>query len=88
MLQLSATPRFKKDAELSKKRGRDFEKLTIVIEMLLEQKRLPDKYRNHKLHGEYKDIWECHIEPDWLLLYKKEKTELILVRLGTHADLF
>jgi mRNA interferase YafQ len=49
---------------------------------------LPIKNRNHKLKGNFKDYWECHIEPDWLLIYKLTSTEVILARTGTHADLF
>ena len=56
--------------------------------MLLEQKQLPFKYKNHKLKGIFIDCWECHIEPNWLLIYKKTLLAIILVRNGTHADLF
>lgn len=71
-----------------KKRGKKLEKLWIVIEMLLKQKRLDTSMRNHKLGGNYKDHWECHIEPDWLLIYRKTVEKMILVGTGTHSDLF
>jgi len=83
MLQPVYTRLFKKDVERSIKRGNDPEKLKVIIELLLREKPLPVK-----LKGEFKDYWECHIEPDWLLVYKKTVTEIILVRVGSHSDLF
>ena len=79
---------FEKDLARAIKRNKDIEKLKAVIIIIYEGKVLPAKYRNHKLRGDYNGYWECHIEPDWLLIYKKTDAELILVRLGTHADLF
>jgi mRNA interferase YafQ len=79
---------FEKEVEKSKKRGKDLEKLKVIIELLVEEKPLSVKNRNHKLKGDFKDYWECHIEPDWLLVYKKTSTEVIFARLGTHSDLF
>ena len=80
--------RFEKDIKKVKKRGLNIQKLKSVIVKLLEEEPLPTKNRNHKLKGEFKDYWECHIEPDWLLIYKKTTVAIILVRTGTHADLF
>lgn len=80
--------RFKKDLEIVKKRGKNIDRLKAVLEILLEGKPLPVKNRNHKLKGDYQDYWECHIEPGWLLIYKKTDLEIILARTGTHADLF
>ncbi|MFH1831860.1 MAG: type II toxin-antitoxin system YafQ family toxin [bacterium] len=77
-----------KDVVMSVKRGKDMGELKVIIELLLNQKPLPPKNRNHKLKGEFRDYWECHIEPNWLLIYKKTKTEIILIRTGKHADLF
>jgi mRNA interferase YafQ len=71
-----------------KKRGKDLSKLRTVLELLQAQKPLPEKYRNHKLSGDYKDHWECHIEGDWLLIYLPILNAISLVRTGTHADLF
>ena len=79
---------FEKDLAKAIKRNKDIEKLKAIVTLICEEKVLPAKYRNHKLRGDYNGYWECHIEPDWLLIYKKTDTELILVRLGTHADLF
>lgn len=80
--------RFEKKLKKVLKRGKDKEKLKTVIKLLLTDTPLPAKYKNHKLKGEYADHWECHIEPDWLLVYQKTATEIILVNTGTHADLF
>jgi len=79
---------FERDAKQAQKRGRDMKKLTTLIKFLLEEKPLPLKNKNHKLNGDFYGYWECHIEPDWLLVYKKTSTEIILARTGTHSDLF
>ena len=80
----------KRDLKLIKKRGKDISKLETVLEILLSGENLPDKYKDHQLKWEMKEFRECHIEPDWLLIYRKEDTELILyaTATGTHADLF
>jgi len=88
MLNLEFTNKFKKDLKLSKKRGKDTQKLDKIIDLLIKEKPLPERYRDHFLTGDYKDHRECHIEPDWLLIYLKSKKTLMLVRTGTHADLF
>lgn len=88
MLQLVFLRQFEKELDKVKKRGKDLNKLKVIIEKLVNRDKLPEKFRNHKLKGDFKDYWECHIEPDWLLIYKKTETELILVRTGTHSDLF
>jgi mRNA interferase YafQ len=80
--------RFEKDLEKGKRRDKDLGALKEVIELLLQEKSLPVKYYNHKLKGNFKGYWECHVEPDWLLLYKKTTKEIIFARLGTHTDLF
>lgn len=79
---------FLRDTNKVEKRSKDMNKLRNVMTMLLEQKPLPPKYRNHKLKGEFDDCWECHIESDWLLIYKKTPSVIIFVRTGTHSDLF
>jgi len=79
---------FEKDAKKAKKRGNNMPKLKAIILKLLEEEPLPAKNRNHKLKGEFECYLECHIEPDWLLIYKKTPEAIILVRTGTHADLF
>lgn len=88
MLQIIYQTRFKKDLDIAVKRGKDLEKFKKIVTTLLADKPLPIKNRNHRLKGEFADYWECHIEPDWLLIYKRTPTELILARMGTHADLF
>lgn len=73
-----------------KKRGKDLEKLKYVVNELANQRPLDEKYRDHELTGNYRNFRECHIEPEWLLIYRIEKGELTLalVRTGTHSDLF
>lgn len=88
MLDLEFTNQFKKDLKLYKKRGKDVEKLNKVVDLILKEQPLPIKNRNHELKGDYKGHWECHIEPDWLLIYLKFKKSIVLVRTGTHSDLF
>jgi mRNA interferase YafQ len=62
--------------------------LIAAVELLAETGTLPEGYRPHKLTGEWKGVWECHIEPDWLLIYDVTPTEVLLIRTGTHSDLF
>ncbi len=88
MLTFVSTNRFKKDLQQMLKRGKSPEKFKAVIELLLNQHSLPPKYRNHRLTGEWKNRFECHIEPDWLLIYLVKDDKLIVERTGTHADLF
>ncbi len=80
--------RFKKDIALAKKRGKDLDKIKKVIELLLNKKPLPAHLKDHKLTSNYKDRRECHIEPDWLLIYKPDGNAIIFERTGTHSDLF
>lgn len=84
----SYTKQFHKDVELAKKRGKKVDKLKEIMSLLIEGKKLPDKNRDHKLVGIFKNFRECHIEPDWLLMYKSEPTDIVFLRTGTHADLF
>lgn len=88
MLSIVWQTQFKKDFKNAKKRGKKLEKLAHVITELQNGKQLPPKNKNHKLKGNYLDCWECHIEPDWLLVYKLTTTEIILIRTGSHSDLF
>ena len=90
MLKIRYHNSFKKDYKRIKKRGRDTYKLKYVVEQLSNEKSLEDKYRDHELTGNYKGFRECHIESDWLLIYKVENDELVLVlsRTGIHSDLF
>ncbi len=79
---------FKKDLKNSKKSGKNLEKLKKVICLLENEASLPFKFHDHKLSGKYHKHRECHIEPDWLLIYKIEKNFVILERLGSHSELF
>ena len=88
MLEPKLMKSFKKDVKKLKKRQKDMEKLKTVIELLLSETPLDSSYKNHPLHGEYAGDMECHIEPDWLLIYYMEDGFLYLVRTGTHSDLF
>ncbi len=69
MLELHYTNQMKRDLRLAKKRGKDLQKIKAITDFLQMEKSLPEKHRNHKLSGDYRDHWECHIEPDWLLIY-------------------
>lgn len=82
--------KFLKDLKLAKRRGLNLKDLTDVIDMLQEGKILPSKYRDHLLTGNYKGFRECHINPDWLLIYKKKEAIKVvsLYRTGSHSDLF
>ncbi|CAN2042293.1 mRNA interferase toxin YafQ [Candidatus Magnetomoraceae bacterium gMMP-15] len=88
MLKFVATNRFKKDLRRMIKRGKSPKKIKTVINLLLNQQILPTIYRNHKLTGDWKGRFECHIEPDWLLIYLIKNNQLIVERTGSHPDLF
>jgi mRNA interferase YafQ len=79
---------FRRDVKLAQKRGKDMAKLREVILLLLEGKPLPSRYKDHPLAGEWSHHRDCHVEPDWLPIYKVEGADLHLVRTGTHSDLF
>ena len=79
---------FKRDAKLAKKRGKDMAKLRELLMLLVEGNPLPPRYQDHPLSGNWKHHRDCHIEPDWLLIYKIDGDDLYLVRTGTHSDLF
>jgi len=87
-LNLIYTTQFKKDYKKIKKQQKNLSKLTIVIEKLLSQQKLEPKYKDHPLSGNFKNHRDCHIEPDWILIYRITKEELILERTGSHSDLF
>lgn len=88
MLDVRYSTRFKKDFKTCVKRGYKMVLLQQVIDTLRIPDTLPVKNRDHNLSGNYSGYRECHIEPDWLLIYKQTDTELRLDRTGTHADLF
>lgn len=84
------TSQFKKDLKLAKKQNRNTEKLFEIIDKLANDEPLEAKYRDHNLTGNYKNCRECHIEPDWILIYEiiNEVLVLVLQRIGSHSDLF
>ena len=88
MLNLRTSNRFKKDLQKVMSQGKSYDKFRAILEMLLNQKPLPARYRDHSLIGNWQDRRELHIEPDWLLVYKIEDDTLILERTGPHAALF
>ena len=92
MLDIRFSVQFKKDFKHALKQGLSEEKLTKVLEYLVNDRPLPRKYRDHALAGsrKYKNARECHIQPDWLLIYRILKSELVLelLRTGSHSDLF
>ena len=90
MFEIHYTTKFKKDYKTIKRRGYQLNLLKDVIGKLAETGTLPKKFIPHKLSGQYQDNWECHIKPDWLLIWNidYETNEIWLVRTGTHSDLF
>ena len=90
MYTVKYTSQFKRDYKLCKKRGLDMSLLEAVVRLLAETGELPTKYRPHKLTGRYQGYWECHILPDWLLIWQQFDEELILhlTNTGSHSDLF
>lgn len=90
MLDIVLSNQFKKDLKLAQKRGCDLDLLNSVVDTLANGEPLAEKFRDHNLVGKYAGFRECHIQPDWLLVYKADETELILFlfRTGTHSDLF
>lgn len=90
MLRIRYSSRFKKDYKAIIKRGYNAKLLEEVLYLLVQEKALPQKYLDHPLSGDYTGHRECHITPDWLLIYKVDKDTLVLTltRTGTHSDLF
>ncbi len=85
---LARTNRFKRDYKQVLKRGCARQRMVEVLTLLVNEQPLPASCRPHKLGGEYSGYWECHLSPDWLLIYEYYEDELILRRTGTHSDLF
>ena len=90
MYELSYTSRFLSAAKRCKKQGKDMNLLWEAVRLLMEEGCLPDSYFPHLLHAEYAGYWECHIEDDWLLIWKQndKKLTLVLTNLGSHKELF
>ena len=90
MLEVIPSARFKRDLRTAARRGYNFDLLTEVVNTLAARLPLPEKNRDHALSGDYHGCRECHIAPDWLLVYQsdEESLKLYLMRTGTHSDLF
>ena len=90
MYAIRPTNKFRQDLKLCQKRGYDMQAITDVIKKLAAGETLPPQNRDHELSGNYKGFRECHIQPDWLLIYRINNNDLILFlsRTGTHSDLF
>lgn len=90
MLDVVSSNRFRKDLKIAIKRGYRIELLEAVVERLAQRSPLEEKYKDHALTGNYGGFRECHITPDWLLVYQVKENELVLLlsRTGTHSDLF
>lgn len=82
--------KFNKDLERCKKRQLDIEELKTLLKILINGEKLPPKYKNHPLSGDYVNCWDCHIQPDWLLIYTLDNkaNTITFLRTGTHSDLF
>ena len=88
MKSVKQTSKFKKQYKACIKRGYDLSKFLTVLNLLRNDEPLPVRCRPHKLSGNYSDKWECHIEPDWLLIYEFDDDFIYLLGTGTHSDLF
>ncbi len=87
-MKLIYTTQFKKDFKKIKKQQKKLLKLTVVIKKLLKHQKLEQKYKDHSLNAKFSNHRDCHIEPDWILIYRLTEDELILERTGSHSDLF
>jgi mRNA interferase YafQ len=88
MLNAIYTNQFKKDLKIAAKRRKDLNKLKKLMAKIVNEETLDTKYKKHRLIGNYKGRWECHIEPDWLIIYFENSDEVIFERTGSHSDLF
>jgi len=88
MRKISPTKKFDRDLKRLFKRKKDLTKLNHVVSLLASDGKLTSKYRLHPLVGNWVPSWDCHIEPDWILIYQVTKTHVYLFRTGTHSDLF
>lgn len=90
MYTIETTTKFERDIKLMQKRGANLLLLKNVISLLELGQQLPPPYKNHKLIGDMQGLWDCHIQSDWLLIYRRDEKSMtiILVATGTHSDLF
>ena len=82
------TSQFKRDVKRMQRQGKDMARLKLVLQRLVAGKQLPLGFNNHQLVGQYRGTRECHLEPDWLPIYELGEDEIVLIRTGSHADLF
>ena len=87
MKAIRRTSQFKQDVKRMQRQGRDMDKLKSVLASLVEGEELAPEARDHVLVGQYKGTRECHLEPDWLLIYEQAGSEIVLIRTGSHSDL-
>jgi mRNA interferase YafQ len=87
-LELRTTTAFERDLRRVNRQGKDLDKLEAIVDILQAEEKLPARCRPHPLRGIWTGHWDCHVEPDWLLLYRVTDATLILVRTGSHAELF
>jgi mRNA interferase YafQ len=87
-LKIFQTTQFRKDLKRGKKQKRNLDALKRAMNLFVQGDKLPAKFRDHALGGQWKDFRDCHIEPDWVLIYRIKGDELHLVRIGSHAELF
>jgi mRNA interferase YafQ len=88
MREVVETRQFQRDTRLMQRRGKELRKMIDVVALLANGLPLLPRHCPHPLKGNWKPKWDCHIEPDWLLIYEVTDTQVILARTGTHADLF
>ena len=88
MRAIHETSQFRRDIKKLKKQGKNLEILKQVVSVLVSEDALETRYRDHALIGSWQESRDCHIEPDWLLIYRKETDQLFLERTGTHSELF
>ena len=88
MRRIRQQAQFRTDLRRQRRRGKDLEEPIAAVELLAETGTLPEGYSPHQSSGEWKGVSECHIDPDWLLIYEVTPEEVLLIRTGTHSDLF
>jgi mRNA interferase YafQ len=88
VLRSGFTTQFKKDRKLAGRQGKDLSALREVMERLVREESLESRFHDHKLSGKWKGFRECHVEPDWLMIYRVAAGDITFTRLGSHSDLF
>jgi mRNA interferase YafQ len=88
MLKATYAKQFERDLKQMAKRGKDLEKIKAVVRLICDRMPLPERYGDHPLKGEWKGCRDCHVKPDWVLIYAIGKDKALFIRTGTHSDLF